>query len=63
MTGAVASQKVTEAREVPLSLIGNQASSVNDIRGLDCESDETSRYESRSLVIRWLHMEGPSLNG
>ena len=29
LTGAVASQKVTEAREVPLSLIGNQASSVN----------------------------------
>ena len=29
LTGAVASQKVTEAREVPLSLIGNQALSVN----------------------------------
>ena len=28
LTGAVASQKVTEAREGPLSLIGNQASSV-----------------------------------
>ena len=28
LTGAVASQKVTEAREVPLSLIGNQAPSV-----------------------------------
>ena len=29
LTGAVASQKVTEAREGPLSLIGNQATSVN----------------------------------
>ncbi len=29
LTGAVASQRVTEAREVPLSLIGSQASSVN----------------------------------
>ncbi len=29
LTGAVASQRVTEAREVPLSLIGNQALSVN----------------------------------
>ena len=29
LTGAVASQKVTEAREVPLSVIGNHASSVN----------------------------------
>ena len=28
LTGAVASQKVTEAREGPLSLIGNQALSV-----------------------------------
>ena len=28
MTGAVASQKVTEAREGSLSLIGNQAKSV-----------------------------------
>ena len=28
LTGAVASQRVTEAREGPLSLIGNQASSV-----------------------------------
>ena len=27
LTGAVASQKVTEAREGPLSLIGNQAQS------------------------------------
>ena len=29
LTGAVASQRVTEAREGPLSLIGNQAPSVN----------------------------------
>ena len=28
LTGAVASQRVTEAREGPLSLIGNQATSV-----------------------------------
>ena len=28
LTGAVASQRVTEAREGPLSLIGNQAASV-----------------------------------
>ena len=29
LTGAVASQKVTEAREVPLSVIGNHALSVS----------------------------------
>ena len=34
LTGAVASQKVTEAREGPLSLIGNQASSVMAQGGL-----------------------------
>ena len=34
LTGAVASQRVTEAREGPLSLIGNQASSVMAQGGL-----------------------------
>ena len=34
LTGAVASQSVTEAREGPLSLIGNQASSVMAQGGL-----------------------------
>ena len=34
LTGAVASQRVTEAREGPLSLIGNQASSVMAKGGL-----------------------------
>ena len=34
LTGAVASQKVTEAREGPLSLIGNQALSVMAQGGL-----------------------------
>ena len=63
LTGAVASQKVTEAREGSPQPDWKPGVECKDIRGIDCESDETSRYESRSLVIRWLHMEGPSLNG
>ena len=42
LTGAVASQRVTEAREGPLSLIGNQASSVMAQGGL------TARQTSRA---------------
>src|SRR3569623_165330 len=42
LTGAVASQKVTEAREDPLSEIGNHASSVNTLGGL------TARQTSRA---------------
>ena len=42
LTGAVASQKVTEAREGPLSLIGNQALSVKTYGGL------TARPTSRA---------------
>ena len=70
LTGAVASQSVTEAREGSLRLFGNQPTSVkaeesltvrltsrtggkpgaecNGTRGLDCETDGSSRYESRS---------------
>ena len=42
MTGAVASQRVTEAREGHLSLVGNQASSVKAQGGL------TARLTSRA---------------
>ncbi len=45
MTGAVASQKVTEAREGPLSLIGNQAPSVKTYGGLTARP--TSRAGTR----------------
>ncbi len=40
LTGAVASQRVTEAREGPLSLIGNQASSVMAQGGLTARSTD-----------------------
>ena len=48
MTGAVASQKVTEAYEGSLRLVGNQLLECNGIRELNCEGDVPSRYESRS---------------
>ena len=48
MTGAVASQNVTEARDGSLRLIGNQPFECKGIREPDCESYSSSRDESRS---------------
>ena len=47
LTGAVASQRVTEARDGGLKLVGNQLSECNGISPPDCESDGSSRDESR----------------
>ena len=47
LTGAVASQNVTEARKGSLSTVGNRAQSVKAARELDCETDVSSRCESR----------------
>jgi hypothetical protein len=47
LTGAVASQNVTEARKGSLSTVGNRAQSVKATRELDCETDTSSRCESR----------------
>ena len=33
------------------------------IRELDCKTDRSSRLRKQALVIRWFHMDGPSLNG
>ena len=46
LTGAVASQNVTEAPKGSLSTVGNRAQSVKAIRELDCETDGSSRNES-----------------
>ena len=48
MTGAVASQKVTEAPNGSLRLVGNQSKERKGIRELDCETYESSRCESRA---------------
>ena len=46
LTGAVASQNVTEAPKGSLSTAGNRAQSVKAIRELDCDTDGWSRNES-----------------
>ena len=48
LTGAVASQSVTEARKGELRLVGNQPHERNGISSPDCEADGPSRDESRS---------------
>ena len=48
LTGAVASERVTEAPKGLLSMVGNHALECKGIRGPDCERDISSRYESRS---------------
>ena len=48
LTGAVASKRVTEVCEGLLALVGNQRIECKGKRELDCETDKSSRYESRS---------------
>ena len=48
LTGAVSSQSVTEEYEGTLSTVGNRASMCIGKSVLDCETDKSSRYESRT---------------
>ena len=48
LTGAVASKSVTEAHEGWLRLIGNQPFECKGISQLNCETNKSSRDESRS---------------
>ena len=48
LTGAVASQRVTEAPNGPLRPDGNRPERARAARGLDCEADRPSRDESRA---------------
>ena len=48
LTGAVASQRVTEACDGRLRPVGNRLLECNGISLPDCETDESSRDESRS---------------
>ncbi len=47
LTGAVASQRITEAFEGWLSWFGNPVFECNSISQLDCKAHEPSRDESR----------------
>ena len=48
LTGAVSSKKVTEESKGTLSLVGNQALERKGRRVLNCETHQSSRYESRT---------------
>ena len=48
LTGAVASETVTEASKGSLSMVGNHAQEYKGRRELDCETDMSSRCESRA---------------
>ena len=48
LTGAVSSQSVTEEFEGTLGTVGNRASMCIGKSALDCETDMSSRCESRS---------------
>ena len=48
LTGAVASQRVTEAPKGLLRMVGNHSKECKGIRGPDCERDISSRDESRA---------------
>ena len=47
LTGAVASQNVTEARKGPLRTVGNRPFECKSTSGLACEAHKPSRCESR----------------
>ena len=47
LTGAVASERVTEAPKGFLRMVGNHSLECKSRRELDCERDISSRYESR----------------
>ena len=47
LTGAVASERVSEALKGSLRMDGNHSKSAK-ARELDCETDGSSRYESRT---------------
>ena len=48
LTGAVASKRVTEALKVHLSAVRNRMKECKGRRELDCETDKSSRDESRA---------------
>ena len=48
LTGAVSSQRVTEECKGTLSAVGHRALECKGISVLNCETDMSNRYESRS---------------
>ena len=48
LTGAVASERVTEASKGSLEMVGNHLKEYKGRRELDCDTNRWSRYESRA---------------
>ena len=48
LTGAVASERVSEALKGSLRMVGNHSKECKGRRELDCDTDGWSRYESRT---------------
>ena len=48
LTGAVASERVSEALKGSLRMVGNHSKSAKAEGELDCDTDGWSRYESRT---------------
>ena len=48
MTGAVASERVTEASKGSLEMVGNHLKEYKGRRELNCDTNMWSRYESRA---------------
>ena len=48
LTGAVASERVSEALKGSLRMVGNHIEECKGRRELDCDTDGWSRYESRT---------------
>ena len=48
LTGAVASKRVTEALKVHLNAVRNRIKECKGRRWINCETDKSSRYESRT---------------
>ena len=48
LTGAVASERVSEALKGSLRMVGNHFEECKGRRELDCDTDGWSRYESRT---------------
>ena len=63
LTGAVASQKVTEAPKGSLRAVRNRAGKCKGKRELDSETLPVELGRKSGLVIRRLRVEVPSLNG
>ena len=63
LTGAVASQRVTEAPKGTLRLDGNQSTSAIAEACLTVRLTSRTGTKKSGIVIRRCRMEGPSLNG